>query len=172
MAGVKRTVVAEQAVDLARMFGALLGRQQLAGHHAVLMAPESVSTGGGVQARQSLVLQNPQGRSVAVGWLNVATKTCALRTYDCVVTMHKQRFQGRPLPIDRDSYQGFLQRVAEFAKTLGMQVTFETQPPEMELLPSRMPPPPGNTGAIVAVVMVLLLVLAVALYLLRDRLPF
>jgi hypothetical protein len=130
-----RTRFAMQAVDLAGLFGLLIGERPLTGpvtYHVELSAPEGPSTGGGVQAVQHIKLIPVDGGATLVaGWANQIEKTAELRTLNYLNLLHRQRF-GRsalkppPLPserIDRLNYQALLSRMQKFFEEKDIRAT-------------------------------------------------
>ena len=143
----QRTMIASRGLDFASLFTMTFGRHELNGHVPMMREPPGVSTAGGKQATQHIVLARDWGggATITIGHANVATKTCKLRTHGCLERMHQMRYRGHALPIAQELYQPFFDSVRAFMVGQGMHVEIETQPPAM---PS-MPPPgmPSRGGA-------------------------
>src|SRR4051794_38689354 len=60
------------------------------------MTEPEASTGGGVRARQNVVLTTSAGVALVVGWANAADKTAELRTLGHVLAVGKERFGVEP----------------------------------------------------------------------------
>ena len=133
----KPTMIASKGLDFASLFTAKFARHDLNGHMAMMREPPGVSTAGGKQATQHIVLARDHGAggTITVGHANVATKTCKIRTYGCLERMHQQRYRGHTNPIDQRLYQPFFDSVRDFMSGQGMQVEIETQPPDMSSIP-------------------------------------
>ena len=130
MPDIKRTQYAKRGVDFSILFGAKFFKVDVSGHQAALKQP-SVSTGGGVQALQHIVL-DPKlagGTQHTVGTVNCVTKEAKLRTYECVRGVHQKRTRGRPFPIQPAAYQEFFDKAHQFLSMQKMQITIETKPP-------------------------------------------
>src|SRR4051812_18260133 len=59
-------------------------------------APNVESTGGGKQARESIVLRTENGdpaASITCGFLDIGLRSCELRTYAALQVIHRQRHQ-------------------------------------------------------------------------------
>ena len=139
---IKRTQIATAAVDQSRLFKTKFGDRIVSRHLPVLLEPPSVSTGGGAQAQQQIILQprSQAGPTVNIGSMNCATKTAKLRTYDCLHQVHQLRFPGHSFGIEPTEYQMFFDDVRGFLQALGMQVAIEMHPPSAEGHSSLRPP--------------------------------
>jgi hypothetical protein len=139
---IKRTQIATAAVDQSRLFQTKFGDRLVSRHLPVLLEPPSVSTGGGAQAQQQIILQPryQAGPTVNIGSMNCATKTAKLRTYDCLHQVHQLRFPGHPFGIEPTEYQMFFDDARGFLQALGMQVAIEMHAPSGEGLTSFRPP--------------------------------
>lgn len=168
---IKRTLLAQQGVDFATLFTAKFISFELRGYSAKLREPSGVSTEGGKQAMQHIVLDPAEGGDalvVTAGQVNVVSKQVRLRTYECLVEMHTRRYKDRPFPIDRAQYQAFFEAVKTFLHAKQMQVEIETRPPDVGpssttdlATPGQGGLPPRNiliaVGVVVALVIVFLL---------------
>jgi len=179
---IKRTQIATAAVDQSRLFQTKFGDRLVSRHLPVLLEPPSVSTGGGAQAQQQIILQPryQAGPTVNIGSMNCVTKTAKLRTYDCLYQVHQLRFRGHPFGIEPTEYQMFFDDVRGFFQALGMQVSIESHAPAAESLPSFRPPAAAGGSsnrmllvwAIVATVLFVLLALYFVLHQVIGRSPF
>jgi hypothetical protein len=115
----KRTVNSQRAEVLRSAFEAMT-RGSLPGFAVSMTSPEA-STGGGVRARQHIVLTTAEGLAVVVGWANAAEKTAELRTLGYVLSICKQRF-GTELAIPRAEYVAFLELATRLLSDEGMTV--------------------------------------------------
>jgi hypothetical protein len=144
---IKRTRFAKVGLDFSVIFAARFTSVDVNGFKPKLREPPSLSTGGGKQALQHIVLQpTVEGDAVVtVGHVNMVTLQAKLRTFDCVEQLHRLRFGRKPFPLDKIAYQRFFDTALEFFRAQGgMQVTIETQPPETEGARTRRAPPEGG----------------------------
>jgi len=159
MNGMKRTQIAQQGIDFVTLFHAKFASANLGGYRPLLREPTE-STAGGKQAMQHMVLMpSIEGDpTVTIGSVNVAVRTAKLRTYDCLVKLHRMRFGSQPFQVDQTAYQGFFDVVLNFLKLQGMYVEVVTNPPQVEG-GSRFPPPVASSSSQVVqwVALVLLL---------------
>lgn len=167
---IKRTEIAASAVDYSNLFATKFGERVVCRHRPVLLEPPSVSTGGGAQAQQQLVLEptGASGATVHIGSVNAVTRKAKIRTYECLQQVHRLRFADQSFPIEPLEYQLFFDDARDFLRALGMQVTIETQPPELGGRPARRSsaPPPGRRAGTSALWIWALLATAIALGLL------
>jgi hypothetical protein len=180
--GIKRTQIAAAAVDQSKLFQTKFGDRLVSRHSPVLLEPPSVSTGGGAQAQQQIILQprSQAGPTVNIGSMNCATKTAKLRTYDCLVQVHQLRFPGHHFAIEPTEYQMFFDDARGFLLALGMQVSVEMHPPAAEGRSSLRPAATGESSpnrmllawAIVATVLFVLLALYFVLHQVLGLAPF
>jgi hypothetical protein len=140
----KPTLITSQGLDFAALFTAKFSRYDLGGFKAMMREPAGVSTAGGKQATQHIVLARGDGvgATITVGHANVATKHCKLRTHACVERMHQLRYRGEIFPLDHARYQAFFDGVREFLERQGMRIEVETQPPGGM---ASVPPPGGGS---------------------------
>jgi len=129
----RRTQFAQRGLDFAQLFNARFRNTSIVGYSAALREPDGVSTGGGKQATQHIVLVSAvQGAmSFTVGNVNLATKTAKLRNYECMATLHRQRFRGHELFLDPAQYQELFNQILSMMKKQGLMVEIETRPPEV-----------------------------------------
>jgi hypothetical protein len=130
----KRTQVAQSAFNFANYFTDSFSRTVVGGsvpRRPVLSAPEGMSTGGGRQARQAVMLvsDSQQAPAVTVGWVEMPTRKGAIRSYRCLAALHEARFRGRPFDVDVASYQAFMGQVQSFFDACGLEVTVEDDVP-------------------------------------------
>ena len=149
----KRTEFAMAAVDFAGLFNAYFQPLDLVGYKVQLTAPEGQSTGGGVQARQNIVLVDETGgKRVVVGACNTVEKTVELRTYDQVSDRFGQHYQGTPFPAPRGEFDGLGQKFKTFFESQGFAVS--TARPKAAPAAARAPRSGGSAGWIIAIVLV------------------
>lgn len=92
-----RTINAQQAFAFGDVFAykfdpASYGPRQRKLH---LVEPDGPSTAGGKQARQSLVLEWPEGGSrLVIGWVDVPAKQAELRSYNVICQHYVARYGG------------------------------------------------------------------------------
>jgi hypothetical protein len=111
--GVKRTVVAQQAIDLGELLNFRF-EQKFVGKDVPkrlsVITLESQSTGGGKMARQSVVLtpleEGVQG-SIMCGWIDVARREAELREHRLVADQFEARYHV-PFDVGFDEYEALL----------------------------------------------------------------
>ncbi len=155
----KRTQVAQSAYNFAQYFtgsfeGARFGRS--VARRPEIAVPEGMSTAGGKQARQSIVLsaERPGIPALTVGWVEISSRRAQLRSHRALAAVHRARFKDRLLDIDEESYNSFLGQVHELLVACGVGVTIDddtsavsTRPPS----PREEPAPAPNVLNYVAV---------------------
>ncbi len=127
-------MLAQQGVDFSLLFTAKFAAFDLGGFSPRLREPSGVSTEGGRQAMQHLVLQPADGGAanvITAGQVNVVTKQVRIRSYECLLEMHTRRFKDRPFPLAKDRYQEFFDASMAFMKGKQMQVEIESRPPDV-----------------------------------------
>jgi hypothetical protein len=143
--GYKRTRIAKFGADIAMVFAAKFYQTQINGFQPVLREPPGgVSTGGGRQPLQHLVLQ-PSGDGgivLTIGSVNMVQKTAKLRSYRCLQTMYAQRFIGATVPIQPELYEDLFQRMLQFLRQQGLHVEVVEVAPAMDVGSRR--PSPAN----------------------------
>jgi hypothetical protein len=165
---VKRTAFAQQAVDFSDYFGMLFEKSPVIGdvpRHATLVAPEGISTGGGKQGRQAVVLKpaDESHSTIAVGWVDRNQGMAALRTYEFLADQHRQRFGKKPFELDKDSYDVFFKKAQDFFTREKLPVKVEStvriasQPPAASAAKTS-----GTSRSQFVLVLVLVFLLAVA----------
>ncbi len=73
-------------------------------------APMVESTGGGKQARESIVLKGESGdpaHNIACGFLDIGLRACEVRSYAALNLLHRQRFSNA-LDLHQSEYDKFL----------------------------------------------------------------
>jgi hypothetical protein len=81
-----------------------------------VQAPQVQSTGGGKQARESIVLLPESGdttQALTAGFIDVGLRAVELRTYAAVAGPHLQRF-GRALDLPKAEYDAFIGELKAF----------------------------------------------------------
>ena len=133
-----RTRVANQAASLAETVKEGFDEFHMGGGDYVveLSMPESNSTGGGAQARQSIrLIPRRKGYAiVVVGTVDPVTSTAELRTYEHVAIVHELRFR-EPIEISAEEYDDFLAK-ADVVLNLA-RVKAKRMPASAELLAQR-----------------------------------
>ncbi len=114
------TVHAQQALKFTDIFGFKFGKEEygkLAPRILKLSEPDGMSTGGGVQARQSLTLTPKLGDSgsVVCGWIDVTHKNAELRSYNFLNQQFEARYQRR-LDLRREEFEPLLHELENFLK--------------------------------------------------------
>lgn len=142
----KRTEVAQSAFNFSQYFTSHFEQTTVGGavpRRVGITAPEGMSTAAGRQARQPILLhpEEPRGAVLTVGWVEVASRRAMLRTYDCLLGLHRARFRDRPFDVDETSYKAFLAEAQEFLEACAMSVSVEDD--SAAVISSR-PPPPGR----------------------------
>ncbi|MBW2459723.1 MAG: hypothetical protein JRI68_34855 [Deltaproteobacteria bacterium] len=129
----KRTQIAQQGIDFVTLFHAKFTSTNVNGFRPLLREPTE-STAGGKQAMQHMVLMpsSDGDPTLTIGSVNVAVRTAKLRTFDCLLKLHRMRFGTQPLQLDQASYQTFFDGVLKFMKLQGMYVDVVTNPPQVE----------------------------------------
>jgi hypothetical protein len=154
-----RTQFALAAVDFAKLFNDTFGSVNLSGYTPKLTAPESQSTGGGIQSRQHITLENPaEGKTIVVGSCDNVAKQAELRVYDHVASSFAQRFDGMVFPVGKAEYDDLHNRFKDFLEMQAIRVGL-ARPPIAR--PTAPPAQKGKSSAVLWIVIVLV-VLAIA----------
>jgi hypothetical protein len=159
----KLTQIAAQGLDTATLFTAKYMRHNINGFVPKMREPAGISTEGGKQATQHIVLEpkTPGEANITIGQANLATKTAKIRTFDCLERLHKQRFAKKPFPLDQPTYQKFFDEALAFLRKHELNVEIETQPPDMSSLPPPgMPAPAAGSSSTPWIAFVALVVIA------------
>ncbi|MEO7331722.1 MAG: hypothetical protein ABI193_24315 [Minicystis sp.] len=175
MSEARRTAFALAAVEFANYFDEQFGELRIGSttpYRPELAVPQGMSTAGGAQALQHIVLQ-PSRQGVApltVGWVNRRGWTAQIRSFACLDEMHRQRFPNRRFDLDAASYQSFLARAQTFLEGQGMTVQIELNAPAPL---SGRPSPGGNQNQGIVVMILGILVgfigVGIALYVALSR---
>lgn len=159
---VKRTLVAQAAMETSdilnlRFAGRLVGSQTP--RRLMVAAPDGVSTQGGKQVRQSIVLapaNDPSAGTVMVGWLDIAQKKAELRTHAVVKQQYEQRYQ-KPFDVAQDGYDAIMRDVQTMFQMQSIEtavisnVSPAVEAARMTAAPSAPPPAPSSLGWIIGV---------------------
>lgn len=121
------TMFAGQAIEASVLFNALMGKTRVGApiaHTPRLSAPEGESTGGGKRALSHVTLvPEGGGRTLLAGHVNTVARKLELRSHSYVSSLHRQRFQGEPYPIENRAYNEFLAQVRKFFEDRKYDVT-------------------------------------------------
>lgn len=96
-------------------------------------APKVESTGGGKQARESIVLKPVEGAtgdSITCGFLDVGLRSCELRSYATLNMQHKQRY-STAIDLPQPEYDRFLGELGSLLEGEGF-VLRVVQPEEQQ----------------------------------------
>jgi len=174
-----RTRFAVRALDFAETFNAGLGALSLkpGAYQPQLTTPEGPSTGGGVQAVQHvrLIPERKGFPSILVGSANQRIGTAELRSFEYVDSVHRERW-NRPVPLDRDDYEDFLNSMKNFFESNQLVVTIadpSSGPRARQAHVSAAPPADASSGraAIVTGVAAGLVIGALAIWILLRHTP-
>lgn len=164
---VKRTAFAQQAVDFSDYFDMLFEKIVVEGdapRKPTLVAPDGMSTGGGKQGRQHLVLKADDDvvPAVPVGWVDRGQGMVSLRTYECLVDQYRQR--KKPFDLDQESYETFFNKAKDFFTREKMPVKVESAVrPSVAAPAAPVVQEASSNRGMLALVFVLLFLLAVAI---------
>lgn len=163
---VKRTAFAQQAVDFSDYFDMLFEKIVVEGgapRKPTLVAPDGISTGGGKQARQHLVLKADEDvvPAVTVGWVDRGQGMVCLRTFDCLVDQFKQR--KKPFDLEQESYDVFFNKAKDFFTREKMPVKVESAARPSAAAPVPVAPEASPNRGMLVLVFVLLFLLVVAI---------
>lgn len=117
-------------------------------------APKVESTGGGKQARESIVLRpetgDPAG-AVTAGFLDVGLRSCELRSYAALNAAHRQRF-GTALDLHQSDYDKFLGELKGLLEGEGFVIKLvEPEEREAKAAAVQAAEKGSNTGVMIAV---------------------
>ena len=115
----ERTAFTLRALDFSMLFNHYFSTRPLRGEVDRIVSvvePEGMSTGSGANARQSIVLKDPTGKtpSVTVGWVDTAHDRAYLRTYQYLVQKHKARHGRQRFTLAESVYNGFFRESMKF----------------------------------------------------------
>jgi hypothetical protein len=155
-----RTLFASKAMELSDMFAVKFGTRAFDGNprRMVKLQPPAESTGGGAQARESIVLL-PVGTegfagALMCGWADVASKAAELRTFRSLSGMYKARNKA-PLQMDEAQYNAFVAESQTFFQQEGFAVNVNDSGPPAGAssrsdMPARQSGGGGNMGMFIA----------------------
>ncbi len=86
-----------------------------------VQAPQVPSTGGGKQARESVVLMpetGDQSQAITAGFVDVGLRAVELRTFAAVSGPYAQRF-GKALDLPKKEYDAFIEELKNFLQPEG-----------------------------------------------------
>jgi hypothetical protein len=113
------TAFAQAALDVSVIVAAKFQRTRFGGavpRSVKVQPPGMASTGGGKQARESVVLAPDDGdssQSLTVGFIDIGLRAAELRTYGVVEQLFKERF-GSACDIPRSQYDAFTKEFEAF----------------------------------------------------------
>jgi hypothetical protein len=87
-------------------------------------APQVESTGGGKQARESIILKAESGDatgSITAGFLDIGLRSCELRSYGSLQMLHRQRL-GTTLDLVQAEYEKFVLELRQFLEGEGFVI--------------------------------------------------
>lgn len=108
--GVKRTVVAQQAIELGEALNVRLREMSVGANvpkRLEVVSLDAESTRGGELARQSIVLTPIEAGArgaVMCGWLDVSNREAEIRDYALVDAQFNERYHI-PFDVERDDYE-------------------------------------------------------------------
>ena len=129
-------------------------------------APNVESTGGGKQARESIVLRPDNAdpkETITCGFLDIGLRSCELRSYATLNLQHRQRFQS-PIDLGQADYDKFLGELRAMLEGEGFVIKM-IEPQEAQAkaaaagnAPASSSSAGGNTGVMIAIGVVAALV--------------
>lgn len=139
----------------------------------VVEAPQMESTGGGKQARESIVLRPESGDasgSITCGFLDIGLRSCELRSYGTLAVLQKQRFQTT-LDLQQTEYEKFLAELIAMLEGEGFVIKV-VEPDEQKAkaqAAGNAPEKPANMGLMIGIgaVAALIVVAVVVLLILK-----
>lgn len=136
------TLYAQKGLEFVAVFQVKLANRDVSGYRPMLREPPGVSTAGGKQATQHIVLapSDPNQHTWTVGFLNVATNTAKLRSFPCMEQLHRARFGSAPFPLNQKAYQDFFETAFALLKERGLLVEVEHELPDVI--------PPSQAGSL------------------------
>ena len=122
MSDAKRTQFAVRAITLAETFNVALAEVRVRGpivYRVELSAPEGMSTEGGKQATQHVKLipevnSGGGGGLIVAGSANSAESWAELRSFETLRALHRERFNGADIPLDRVQYSALVVKLRHF----------------------------------------------------------
>jgi hypothetical protein len=133
MSDAKRTQFAVRAITLADTFNAALAEERVRGpvvYRIELSAPDGMSTAGGKQATQHVKLVPEGGGSpIVAGSANSAEWWAELRTFETLKALHRERYNGADIPLDRVQYNALVAKLRMFFSEHQCAVRMAPSPP-------------------------------------------
>ncbi len=121
------TAFAQAALAVSDLVAAKFSARKFGGSVARIVkvqAPNVPSTGGGKQARESVVLMPETGdttQAITAAFIDVGLRAIEVRTFAAVSGPYQQRF-GRPLDLPKTEYDAFLAELQGFLSGEGYVV--------------------------------------------------
>jgi hypothetical protein len=118
------TTFAQQALAISDLVGMKFRSTRLAGaipRSVQVKPPMMESTGGGKQARESVVLVAENGdtaQNIVAGFVDVKLRAVEMRTYPALSALHRARFK-MALDLSQPDYDRFLAEAKEFFESEG-----------------------------------------------------
>ena len=94
------------------------------GSFKVSLTPPESSTGGGVRARQHVVITSADGRTMVIGWANVSTKSAQMRTLGFALSSIEERF-GTGVSVPNAEYLALVEAVTAAFEDCALTVSAE-----------------------------------------------
>ncbi|MGF1511176.1 MAG: hypothetical protein ACFB9M_16910 [Myxococcota bacterium] len=118
-----RTVHAQRALELADVVEFKYRERRLGAAERTLRlrAPDGPSTGGGLLARQSVVLVTDSGDTLVCGWADLPAKRADLRSYQTVNDQFGAR-RGHIVDFTRREYDALMEDLGQFLEEQGLNV--------------------------------------------------
>lgn len=116
--GVKRTVVAQRAIELGELLNLRLAEMPVGGEvpkRLEVISIDAESTRGGEMARQSIVLSPVDASArgaIMCGWLDVSNRAAELRDYALVRDQFSERYQLE-IDVGRGEYEALVAALHE-----------------------------------------------------------
>jgi hypothetical protein len=131
--------VAAQAASLAELFIASFepGLDGPVHFRVELSAPDGPSTAGGKQALQHVkLIPRDGGRAIVIGSADTTRSLAEIRTFDHIAALYAQRFRGAPIPVEAGRYNELGEKLANFFRSMRMQVRFTELEPSKSSAPA------------------------------------
>ena len=118
MSDAKRTQFAVRAITLAETFNASMADERVRGpisYRVELSAPDGMSTAGGKQATQHVkLIPEAGGTTIVAGSANSAESWAELRSFEHLKALHRERFKGAEIPLNRVQYNELVAKLRAF----------------------------------------------------------
>ena len=146
-----RTHHASQAVALSQLVELKFAKLELGGRTSrslTISTPDGPSTGGGRQARQSLVLKAPKGKGndIVCGFIDGARGVAEMRSFVVLDKQNRDRFD-KPLDFMRVDYDAFVAEMVKFLTAQGIDARVSNEKLETKKA-GTVAPPPRTTGSL------------------------